>query len=152
MTGLSAERNQRRIALANQTQMTEMADKSNQVDTPNDRDVGDQQLVHTPGPWKVLRRFEIYQDLGPNVGGTYIGTTAGNRVLPESVARVDEENARLMAAAPELLDACRDVLDAIEQSDLGGEVLWIKRGSPIHESASDRLQDVIERATCKPVV
>lgn len=65
-------------------------------------------VVHTPGPWKVPRRFDIYQDLGPNVGGTYIGTTAGNRVLPESVARVDEANARLMAAAPEMLDALRE--------------------------------------------
>lgn len=74
----------------------------------------EQSVVHTPGPWKVPKRFEIYQDLGPNVGGTYIGTTAGNRVLPESVAMVDEANARLMAAAPDLLKACEFTLDAIE--------------------------------------
>ena len=61
-------------------------------------------MTHTPGPWRVPKRFDIYQELGPNAVGTYIGTTAGNRVLPESVAIVDEANARLMAAAPELLD------------------------------------------------
>ena len=72
-------------------------------------------VAHTPGPWKVPRRFEIYQDIGPGRGGTYIGTTAGNRVLPESVARVDEANARLIAAAPELLAACQAFIDCDNQ-------------------------------------
>lgn len=83
--------------------------------------------AHTPGPWKVPRRFDIYQDLGPNVGGTYIGTTAGNRVFPESVARVDEANARLMAASPELLAACWATIQYLEtRSDDASNELWGK--------------------------
>ena len=65
-------------------------------------------VVHTQGPWKVPKRFDIYQDLGPTVGGTYIGTTSGNRVLAESVAKVDEANARLMAKSPEMLEMVRE--------------------------------------------
>ena len=41
---------------------------------------------HTPGPWKVSRRFDIYQDTqSPGIGGTFIGSTRGNGPLPESV-------------------------------------------------------------------
>lgn len=61
----------------------------------------------TEGPWKVSRRFDIYSDRGPLVGGTYIGTTRGNGELPKSVELTDEANARLIAAAPELLEACK---------------------------------------------
>ena len=103
---------------------------------------------HTPGPWKVSRRFDIYQDRQDGNGsGRYIGTTRGNGPLPWSIESVDEANAVLMAAAPDLLAACRVVLAAIEQANLGGEVLWINRGSAVHESASERLADVIEQAT-----
>jgi len=62
-----------------------------------------------------------------------------------------DDELRLASAAPELLQACRLVLVAIEQADLGGEVLWINRGSPVHESASERLADVIELATGKSI-
>lgn len=61
---------------------------------------------HTEGPWKVSRRFDIYSDRGPLVGGTYIGTTRGNGELPKSVELTDEANARLIAAAPDLFIAC----------------------------------------------
>ena len=111
-------------------------------------DDGDHAVVHTPGPWKVSRRFDIYEDTQtPGVGGTFVGSTRGNWPLPEHINKRCEADARLIAAAPDLLEACRLVLDAIEQANLCGEVLWIKRGSPIHESATDRLQAVIEQAT-----
>jgi hypothetical protein len=66
---------------------------------------------HSPGPWKVSRRFYIYQDLGPNVGGTFIGSTRGNGELPESIAKVDEANAKLIASAPAMRAAAIDVLE-----------------------------------------
>ena len=103
-------------------------------------------IVHTPGPWKPYAKTVS----ACNANGNDV------RAECDPHGRVCQNaswaDARLIALAPELLQACRDVLEAIEQADMGGEVLWIKRGSPIHESASDRLQDVIERATCKPVV
>jgi hypothetical protein len=66
---------------------------------------------HTPGPWKVSRRFDVYQDTQtPGVGGTFVATTKGVSELPESVNQVCEADARLIAAAPELLKALQDIL------------------------------------------
>ena len=107
----------------------------------------DQPIVHTPGPWITsAKNGRVVVALNDRTNEK-VATAASTGNPPVAWA-----NAQLIALAPELLQACRDVLDAIEQADLGGEVLWIKRGSPIHESASDRLQDVIERATYEPVV
>jgi len=64
--------------------------------------------------------------------------------------RIDEANARLIAAAPELLNACKAVLAALENADLQGAVLWIEppyQAPAVHESAQERLQAVIEKAT-----
>jgi hypothetical protein len=66
---------------------------------------------HTPGPWKVSRRFDVYQDTQtPGVGGTFIATTKGVSELPESINQVCEADAKLIAAAPELLKALQDIL------------------------------------------
>jgi hypothetical protein len=66
---------------------------------------------HTPGPWKVSRRFDVYQDTQvPGVGGTFIATTKGVSELPESVNQVCEADAKLIAAAPDLLKALQDIL------------------------------------------
>jgi hypothetical protein len=66
---------------------------------------------HTPGPWKVSRRFDVYQDTQmPGVGGTFVASTKGISELPESVNQVCEADAKLIAAAPELLKALQDIL------------------------------------------
>lgn len=71
---------------------------------------------HTPGPWRVLP---------PELGKSYLrvrGTRLGGRYKIANVLHPDYENvpdweaerstanARLIAAAPELLDACRSAL------------------------------------------
>lgn len=94
----------------------------------SDSVVIDQPLVHTPGPWIVKRRFDVYEDTQtPGVGGTYIGTTRGNNELPESVNRRCEADAKLIAAAPELLEAVKRLqlaigdfccMNCISESDL----------------------------------
>jgi hypothetical protein len=67
---------------------------------------------HTPGPWKVSRRFDVYQDTQtPGVGGTFIATTKGVSELPESVNQVCEADAKLIAVTPELADALRELHD-----------------------------------------
>lgn len=63
---------------------------------------------HTSKRWKVVRRFDIYEDRQDGGGGgTYIGTTRGNGPLPDGIEKVDETNAILMAAAPELFECTR---------------------------------------------
>lgn len=78
-------------------------------------------VVHTPGPWKVKSRFDIYEDtLQPGVGGTYIGTTRGNGELPESVKRRCEADAKLIAEAPGMLAALKAVVISLDSlGDLG---------------------------------
>lgn len=53
---------------------------------------------HTPGPWVVRGGFSIY--------ASDRKTPVADACLNNSVAANDEANARLIAAAPELLDAC----------------------------------------------
>jgi hypothetical protein len=68
-------------------------------------------MSHTPGPWKVSRRFDVYQDTQtPGVGGTFIASTKGQWPLPESVNEVCEADAKLIASAPDLLKALQDIL------------------------------------------
>jgi len=58
---------------------------------------------HTPGPWEV-RRSDVYQ-----VGGRHIAYTGPHHTpesdYPQGCKLVDDANARLIAAAPELLQA-----------------------------------------------
>ena len=66
--------------------------------------------THTPGPWTCTiddEGFNVFQDDPKHPGnGDHIMCIAGN---PES-----EANARLIAAAPELLAALRDTLESLE--------------------------------------
>ena len=71
---------------------------------------------HTAGPWKILRRFDIHQDRG-KIGGIFIGSTRGGYDLPESIKLIDEANARLIAAAPDLLAACKEALYQLQGMD-----------------------------------
>lgn len=65
---------------------------------------------HTPGPWEIER----YSDgLIQIVGNARIVSDDEEIVttVVEAVARGDEANARLIAAAPELLEALQAVID-----------------------------------------
>jgi hypothetical protein len=81
---------------------------------------------HTPGPWKVSRRFDVYQDTQtPGLGGTFIASTKGQWPLPESINQVCEADAKLIAAAPELLKALQDILifdSALSQENARGAI------------------------------
>ena len=68
---------------------------------------------HTPGPWFVKESVVTQQLMirgdGGNVCGVYL-TSKGER-MPQ------QGNARLIAAAPELLEACKQALDALKHED-----------------------------------
>ena len=57
---------------------------------------------HTPGPWFAGSSGRVYAEGGQNLVASVNGTSA----LPIPAA-----NARLIAAAPELLAACEDALN-----------------------------------------
>jgi hypothetical protein len=64
---------------------------------------------HTPGPWNVQPDSPLFAKIGSTGnGGIYVAKAQG----PDTLA-----NARLIAAAPELLAALRDLM-AIETADV----------------------------------
>ena len=61
---------------------------------------------HTPGPWEIERGYgTIIKSIGPCVPDEYAGS---------AWLKVSEANARLIAAAPELLEALQVMLDAAQ--------------------------------------
>lgn len=92
---------------------------------------------HTPGPWKVSRRFDVYQDIGYAAGGTYIGTTRGNKPLPASVQRVDEANAKLIAAAPDMKELLVRCYNAIHRQQ------W--QDGETESELSERINDLMDQ-------
>lgn len=68
-------------------------------------------MSHTPGPWHVEAR-------GVNLTVIFAGSAKGTRASPCLIMDGDESereaNARLIAAAPDLLAACKDALFHLE--------------------------------------
>ena len=74
---------------------------------------------HTPGPWKVAR-----QNPSPTTGEWMIaGAKPGYLAEVRDCGSGDvEANARLIAAAPDLLEAAESVIATWERGDLAGAV------------------------------
>lgn len=72
----------------------------------------------TPGPWRLKesphkREFSYFLDAGQDVGSYFIAAV-NNGTGP------DDANARLIAAAPELLSALSDLLMWLDMNNLSG--------------------------------
>ena len=78
---------------------------------------------HTPGPW-TIEGTGILNDPrnGASVGTTRIGTGGYGEIELIDGTNEPDYNARLIAAAPELYDAARAVLDAWRGGDLAAAV------------------------------
>ena len=84
---------------------------------------------HTPGPWAISQSPEIFANdlviyrLHPDGGKGHIVTSLCDPAKYKNCTNFtpDEQkaNARLIAAAPKLLAACRMVVDRWERGDLG---------------------------------
>lgn len=81
---------------------------------------------HTPGPWQVYSQPSRHRDCAPTVHVC----AAGDPKLVPCVAHIpgtepcQEANARLIAAAPELLSNLEEVLSCLEAQ----AYRWTKRG------------------------
>jgi len=72
---------------------------------------------HTPGPWSVINRTEVESE-DHKIADCYVLLGEHERELWEPVP--DEQmdaNTRLIAAAPELLEALETLVDAYEQEE-----------------------------------
>ena len=97
---------------------------------------------HTPGPWKVhpyvaqLGPYNKCRDVGPS--GLAVCNVIGEfEHKGEGIGETQEANARLIAAAPELLEALHRVLDMAEiDADDGALALETLRSIRIRARAA----------------
>ncbi len=74
------------------------------------------QLKHTPGPWVVEKSATVFEIFSGDA--TTLVATSRRSLLSSKMDESAEANARLIAAAPELLEAlkaCADVLSVFVQ-------------------------------------
>ena len=66
-------------------------------------------MKHTPGPWAIPKGFteNVAAGLTPDGGIRFVALTAGSKTIPKEES---EANARLIAAAPDLLDLLQQQL------------------------------------------
>ena len=71
---------------------------------------------HTPGPWETLTfsNHELQTD--------FAMVKIGSRAHMVGCSEEDKANARLIAAAPELLEALKTLRDALDPDDWMGEL------------------------------
>lgn len=97
-------------------------------------------IKHTPGPW-VLRTTESHVHNEPGrlryIGKAEIWTSGPKGEFQD---QIDEADGRLIAAAPDLLDACEDVA-----SD--GDRVFDDRNILVQRIHFDRLLAAVARAT-----
>lgn len=91
---------------------------------------------HTPGPWRSYSSGCARVVYGKDSIGA-------DRRIAEMIGRDDEANARLIAAAPTMLEALQKTLAAIKQREAEGDLLWTTPG----ETAGETLRNAIEDAT-----
>ena len=99
---------------------------------------------HTPGPWRVKKDQGELQVWRHEPNESPITRIAAVCRQPFPIDHGDHvANARLIAAAPDLLAACRLMLDAVNDIHRTGDVVWVNAGT----TAWELLTDVIAKAT-----
>lgn len=88
----------------------------------------EQTASHTPGPWAVPDIDGVWDDTIPihALDGSVVGTAWPLTYRCGDDDPETQANARLIAAAPELLEALRNLLSTPEVEDLADEEVWQK--------------------------
>lgn len=116
-------------------------------------------MTHTPKPWLVSVsgsfKTEVRASTGRRVASTWVQNPVKSREAYLNQAKVNEANARLIAAAPELLQALKDLIHAYEEPDR--RVCCDRRdcgcfGSTVHEMARHYARDAIAKAEGREII
>ena len=77
-------------------------------------------MKHTPGPWKIKFDFNVFQ----LKTGRLVASCGGHssNVNPQEIHYENLANTRLVAAAPDLLEACQTIAN-MDESRKGGLIL-----------------------------
>jgi hypothetical protein len=87
--------------------------------------------AHNPGPWNIGGEYSNAQDEIEAADGRTVAIDWTRRAYPGATARYQfkddaelKSNARMVAAAPELLDALKECLDAVNRDCSRGNELF----------------------------
>lgn len=98
--------------------------------------------LHTPGPWQTDGPFSIQTDTEIRCNGMVVQNDFGNPLASvtfgEDCSVTTKANARLMAAAPDLLRACYLALDLLDT----------KTPEDVETEALRTLKQAINKAIC----
>lgn len=94
-------------------------------------------MSHTPGPWTVLRCLHGWY-IGPHP--KWVCTVHDDTRPPSSLERKRADVA-LIAASPDLLDACEQMIANFER--------WLETGEPADDAESERLFSLMKAAVRK---
>lgn len=100
---------------------------------------------HTPGPWFVDHKSPFLVRAGDDIDGRHIAHIGPANYTPRF--DVDEPNARLIAAAPDLLEALEHMLNVCPAIDSSGEEA---RGKALAIVARAKGETVIAKASTAP--
>lgn len=106
-------------------------------------------MEHTKGPWRVEEEPGCYEILGNTIDievpkefqGISEGATRSTMVCKVYEQQEGEANARLIAAAPELLEACKSLLDAPHHEHFAARL------NDAEMAAIDRMKAAVAKAT-----
>lgn len=75
-------------------------------------------MIHTPGPWTIedLSEDGLYVTVGPPTG-TLIAQINPTQALGLDSEDLPQANSHLIAAAPELLEALKDVVNSVQYTE-----------------------------------
>jgi len=92
-------------------------------------------MKHTPGPWEYSFRENCCLIDAPKVPSYGIAMVGKEWATPEESEVV--ANARLIAAAPDLLDICLQAIKAVDESYYGYDVdfFWVEKMEAIADKA-----------------
>src|SRR5690348_235674 len=107
-------------------------------------------MGHTPGPWKSFRFFVAAEGSLRRIAECQSKSPGDPNYNDQTAIDEDCANARLIAASPELLEACRYCLDMLSQ-EAGGETVADRIGLIGGYRAVALLRAAIARAEGQPL-
>lgn len=104
-------------------------------------------VSHTPGPWSVMAE-EVLGAYGiatvvPATGSGVVCRVPGNDKTPDE----RDANARLIAAAPELLEALKQIKDDYEELARNHAGAWHDDEVLLHQKINEAARAAIAKAT-----
>lgn len=99
------------------------------------------QTKHTPGPWLIADESKTFVYALGKEGTNVFSCNVESAGTERASKREKEANARLIASAPELLEALKSVIEEIDMSDSNGYVDCL-----IHQDEYKKITNIIAKA------